>query len=713
MYSSFLKFGFIFFVFFQSKVVAQKAQDMLELSSVFSDHMVLQQKTKVVFWGKSKPNDSITVTGSWRKNNSALADNDGNWEVKLLTPSAGGPYEVEIKSSQQSIKYRDVLIGEVWLASGQSNMGMTLNPSDDYIENQEDEISDALYNDIRFFSVLEDLTGESLEKQKWVITNPENAKKFSAAAYFFSRELHQKLKIPIGIISSSWGGTNVKSWISNKTLKKLKSTKHIVPKNIDEDLLKIERLNYNDSIAELNKKQLKIETYNLPKPYFLWNEKIVWNIDLWRKFKDDWIDLDLNDIDYKKLDFDDSDWNYIPKSINFYESKISDGMFNYVFQSDRSSLSSGVIWLRAKIFIKDINDDYTLNIEGGIDHIDQTFFNEKLIGNTFSIDGERNYKIPQSILRSGENLVAMRIINLSGDGGPKSPIIIKNKDTTFTIDFSNTKIKHHAFITNGSSVLAHNYSFKDLTTNYKEIEESIHRGYVINSPNGNSICFEKMLKPLIPFTVKGIIWYQGEANVSEHEEYYEQFSGMIADWRNHWGYDFPFYYAQIAPYIYTKNEPSYELRDVQRLALKTTYNTGMAILMDIGKENNIHPPNKQDVGKRLSLLALKRDYGFDLVDSGPLYSKHNLKNDTIEVMFDYVGSGLTSKGELVGFEIAGEGDQFFPAKAEIFDNKIYVFSEKVKKPKNVRYGWRNYFDATLFNIEGLPASSFNSLNKGF
>ena len=497
--------------------------------------MVLQQKTKVAFWGKSKPNALITVTGSWRENNSALADNDGNWEVKLLTPSAGGPHEVEIKTSQQSIKYRDVLIGEVWLASGQSNMGMTLNPSDDYIENQDNEISDAFYNDIRFFCVLEDLTGESLKKQKWMITTPENVTKFSAAAYFFSRELHQKLKIPIGIISSSWGGTNVKSWISNKKLKKLESTKHIVPKNIDDDLLKIERLSYNDSIAELNKKQLKLETYELPKPYFLWNEKIVWNIDLWGKFKNDWIDLDLNDIDYKKLDFDDSNWNYIPKSINYDQSKITYGMFNYLFQSYKSSLASGVIWLRAKIFIQDINNDYTLNIEGGVDHIDQTFFNEKLIGNTFSIDGERNYKVPQSILRKGENLVAMRIINLSGDGGLRSPIIIRNKDTSFTINFSKIKFKHHAFITNGSSVLAHNYSFEDLTTNYKEIEGSIHRGYVINSPYGNSISFEKMLKPLIPFTVKGTIWYQGEANVSEHEDYYELFSGMIADWRNHWG----------------------------------------------------------------------------------------------------------------------------------------------------------------------------------
>ena len=188
---------------------------------------------------------------------------------------------------------------------------------------------------------------------------------------------------------------------------------------------------------------------------------------------------------------------------------------------------------------------------------------------------------------------------------------------------------------------------------------------------------------------------------------------MITDWREHWGYNFPFYYAQIAPYIFTKNEPSYELRDVQRLTLNTTFNTGMAILMDVGKENNIHPPNKQDVGKRLALLALKRDYGFDLVDSGPLYSKHELKNESIDVIFDYIGSGLISKGQLEGFEIAGDDGYFFPAKAEIVSNKINVFSEKVKKPKNVRYGWKNYFNATLFNKEGLPASSFNSLNQSF
>ena len=163
--------------------------------------------------------------------------------------------------------------------------------------------------------------------------------------------------------------------------------------------------------------------------------------------------------------------------------------------------------------------------------------------------------------------------------------------------------------------MIHNYSLKDLTTNYEEIEDKIHRGYVTNSPYGNSISFEEMLKPLIPYTLKGVIWYQGEANVSDYKDYLELFSGMIVDWRERWGYNFPFYYAQITPYNYNDDQYSQELRDVQRLALQKTNNTGMAILMDIGEKDNGHPPNKQDVGKRLALLALNRDYNFNLVDS--------------------------------------------------------------------------------------------------
>ena len=706
-----LKIGFVLYFFFDCELSAQDLSNQFMLSPLFSDHMVLQQKTAVSFWGKSSPNNPVKVTGSWGETNSIMSDSKGNWQLKLLTPTAGGPYEIEVKNSNKIINLKDVLIGEVWLASGQSNMGMILNSCENCIDDQDEEIKNANYRNLRFFSVLEDLTGESFKNQKWVKTTPENASKFSAAAYFFARELHQKLDVPIGIISSSWGGTGIESWISNKKLKSISSNKDLLPKNIDDNLVKLERLRFNDSIAELNKKELGLITYNLPKPYFLWNEKIVWNFDLWGKFKNDWANLDLNDKEYIKNDFNDSSWNYIPKSIEQDGSKIKNGFFNYIFQAENSSLSAGVVWLRAKILIDDISEDYSLIINNGIDHVDQTFFNEKLVGNTFSIDGNRNYKIPINHLNKGENVIAMRITNLGGDGGFKNPLILKNKKTSKKINLSEFKFKHHGLITNGSSVLIHNYSLNDITTNYEEIEDKIHRGYVINSPYGNSISFEEMLKPLIPYTLKGVIWYQGEANVSQYKDYNKLFSGMIDDWRERWGYNFPFYYAQITPYKYSDDQYSQQLRDAQRLALQKTTNTGMAVLMDIGKKDNGHPPNKQDVGKRLALLALNRDYNFNLVDSGPLYSNHQTVKGSIEISFDHVGSGLIAKGNLDGFEIAGDDDCFFPAIAHIENNKIFVYSKEVKFPKNVRYGWQNYFDATLFNIEGLPASSFNSLNK--
>ena len=214
-----------------------------------------------------------------------------------------------------------------------------------------------------------------------------------------------------------------------------------------------------------------------------------------------------------------------------------------------------------------------------------------------------------------------------------------------------------------------------------------------------------MLSPVLPYGIRGAIWYQGEANVGNYEEYNELFPAMIEDWRERWGYNFPFYYVQIAPFNYGAGKLSYELRDVQRKSLKTK-NTGMAVTMDIGEANDIHPANKQDVGNRLALLALDNDYGYDLVSSGPLYKNHELHNDYIDIDFDSKGSGLLGIRKLEGFEIAGSDGVFENAKAIIIDNKVRISSSKVDNPKQVRYAWKNIFDGTLFNKEGLPASSF-------
>ena len=677
----------------------------LKLPSIFSDNMVLQQKTNVSFWGTSNSNERIIISPSWGVSKYINANNEGEWELKLKTPEAGGPYQIEVKSDSQTVVYNDVLIGEVWIASGQSNMGMRLS---DGIENQDEEINNANYNDIRFFSVLEDLTGQSIKHQKWLKTTPENAEKYSAAAYFFARKLHKELDIPVGVISSSWGGTKVESWISNKKLKSFEDLiNENLPKNIDQKLIDIERVNYNDSIANLNKSKLGISTFDLPEPYFLWNENMVWNIDLWEKYRYNWTELDLNDFEFKNSDYNDSLWNFVPKSLN----KSNSLKLNNIFQAKENTISSGIVWFRTKILVDNLNTDYSFYVEKGIDHIDQTFFNGELIGNTFSIDGKRNYTIPKSLLKIGENSIAIRITNLGGDGGFNSPVIIKNNSSFDTISFKNFKFRHHAFVTNGSSVLVHNYPFNELIQDYNIIEKKLYRGYVINSPYGNSISFEKMLKPIIPYTIKGAIWYQGESNVGNYNEYQELFSGMIEDWREIWGYDFPFYYAQIAPAIYGESYLSHNLRDSQRKTLESTANTGMAILMDIGDKDNVHAKNKQDVGKRLALLALKNDYNFDIVSSGPLYKGHINYKNYIEIDFDYKGSGLDlKKGGSKDFEIAGSDGVFYDASAKIIGDKLRVSSKSVINPKHVRYGWKNWIVGSLFNKEGLPASSFNSIN---
>ena len=688
---------------------------LLSIAPIFTDNMVLQQKQNVPFWGISNPNTKISITASWGESSVTNSDKKGKWNIKINTPTAGGPFKIKIKaelkekmdfiSKEVTTTFKDVMIGEVWLASGQSNMGMMMEHEGcgDCIDNQEEELANAKYNEIRMFRITEDLTGEGIKKQKWKIANSENVKDFSAVAYFFARKLHKNLDVPIGIISSAWGGTKVESWTSNKKLKTLSLIKNPLPKNIDIDLLQKERKNYNDSIAKVNEKNLGFKTYELPKPYYVWTGQH----DIWDMYKDKWANLNLEDIQYKEIHFNDSKWNNWPKFKLTKEKSKNPGKFESVFDSNNNLISNGVIWFRTTININDISDDYFLLIEKGIDNIDQTFFNGEMIGNTYSVIDKRNYKIPKEILIKGSNTLSIRVTDLSGDGGFNSPLILKNSSTSIEIPFYEFKFKHHAFITNGSSVIVHNYSLNDLEKKSDQIKDNIIQGYEINSPGAYSILFEKMITPIIPYKIKGTIWYQGESNIYNYTEYQTLFSGMIDDWRDTWGYDFPFYYVQLHPFT---DKGNLGIREAQRKTLKSTKKTGMAILMDIGEEDDNHPHNKQDVGKRLALIALDKDYGFDIVSSGPLYKSHKNFKKYIDVDFNHKGSGLISKGKLKDFEIAGSDGVFYKASAKIINNKVRVYSSKVINPKHIRYGWKNWVMGSLFNKEGLPASSFSSKN---
>ena len=671
--------------------------------------MVLQQQEEVAFWGGSSLNEKIKINGSWGASSTTTSNEHGKWSLKLKTPKAGGPFTVQIETELKTIAFKDVLIGEVWLSSGQSNMEWKMNQCEGCIDSQEEEIANANYNNIRMFNVPMDLTGEEIKNEKWLVTNSENANKFSAAAYFFARKLHAELKIPIGIVNTSWGGTRVEAWTSNKKLRTLNSTKNEVPKNIDYDLTQEKLRNFVDSIYQINDKKYGFQTFEVPK----WSDKKEER----EKLKNNWAELDIGDKEYKNMDFDDSSWDFWSPKMNDDPNSTdlnltNDGRFESVFEQSNTLLSDGIIWFRTKVIIDDISEDYQIIIKNGIDDSDQTYFNGKLVGNTFPYNGERNYEVSKSILKKGENIISIRITDLMGTGGFNSPLIIQNTTSNKEIPFNKFKFKHHAFIINANSIIVHDFSLKELLKMSDQVKYDLtqSQGILINSPNGYSTLFEKMLSPVIPYGIKGVIWYQGESNVDNYNEYQELFAGMIEDWRENWGYDFPFYFAQIAPHKYEAGKVSQGLREAQRNSL-IIEKTGMAILMDIGEEDDIHPRNKQDVGKRLALLALDNDYDFDIVSSGPLYKSHKSFKKYIEVDFDRKGSGLVAKGEIEGFEIAGDDGIFYNAKAKIIDNKVKVSSSKVVNPKNIRYGWENWTIGTLFNNEGLPASSFSSINS--
>ena len=696
----------IFLLIIISIISCNSPKTDFSLAPIFSNKMVLQQAQSNAIWGTSAPFSKITLTSSWGEQVITQANDSGSWSLQLPTPAYNKSMNTEglsfmVSDGNSTIEINDILIGEVWLASGQSNMQWFINQCDGCVINQDEEIKNSANDMIRMFSVPQDLTGESIKFRKWLSANPENTGSFSATAYYFAKKLHNKLDMPIGIVNTSWGGTRVEAWMSPQKLNSLDETKDLIPNDYSfldyQDFLKKQ----NDSIAASINEKYGYQMFNVPH----WSEEK----EIWNKLSKGWEDLDLNDRSFINDEYDDSSWDFWNPSLNNYNGLKCDGRFEAVFNESDRLLSDGVYWFRTSINISDLSKDYILQVEKGIDDSDQTYFNGKLIGNTFGWNLERKYTIPKNILKKGRNIIAIRVTDTGGGGGFNSPIKLYNENGQIKVPFESFKYKHHGFISNGSNIIVHNYNNDELYKLDEEKRIDISKITPFNSPNGFSAMYECMLTPVMPYGVRGVIWYQGESNVDNFHEYTNLFSGMIDDWRSAWGVDLPFYYAQIAPFIYEKNLSSQSLRDAQTKVLETTQNTGMAVLLDIGEEYDIHPENKKDVGERLSLHALKNQYNFDVIANGPLYKSHVRKGSRIEVSFDHVADGLVSDGPLTGFEVAGNDGVFHSAKAVISYDKIIVSSKKVMSPAHVRYGWKNWFVGTLFNSEGLPASSFSSM----
>jgi sialate O-acetylesterase len=644
--------------------------------------MVLQQEKNVAIWGEYAPNSSVTVKGSWGEISSGMSDNNGSWEVLIPTPKAGGPFELEITTKTTTKKITDVMIGEVWLASGQSNMEMDFDYCCNTTDNSEIELSTANYPEIRMLNITNQISSlpTSNFEGNWEKAIGENITNFSAVGYFFAKKLHKKLNIPVGIIHSSWGGTDIEAWTSRETLNTI-------------DFLKEDMSSYDTLVSKSSK---SIE-------WFSQFESIKLPSDVWYLFLEDPIGKPDK---WKKLDFKDD--KYISSSYQDYtkwEKLILPGSFDNVFETNDFD---GAILFEKSFSLKEVKGDYTLNL-GPISDMEFTYINGEKIGSSLGKKSlaNKSYKIPKNLLKTGQNSIIIKVINQYNEGKVGEISLNNSLGANESLNgIWNYKVIAEVYNQfNEKEQTWPYYSFylyEDPSINFSKRPQV--QSYTQNS---KSALFNGMINPIIPYNIKGSIWYQGENNVSRFKEYETLFPAMIKDWRKKWNSDFPFYFVQIAPFE-NYNGLSSSLRNVQRKTLKVE-KTGMVVTLDIGEIDDIHPSNKHDVGYRLAGLALSNDYGKPIVASGPLYKNFEASGNTLNVTFDFIGSGLTSYDkELSAFEIAGADKKYVAAEAYIKNDKVYIYSSKIQNPKYARYAWKDTSVASLFNREGLPASTFTT-----
>jgi len=610
----------------------------VKLPRIISDNMVLQRHQPVNIWGWASSGETVRVTFNGQQVETK-ASKKGTWKVSLKPMEHGGPFDMTIKG-KNTIVLHNILIGDVWLGSGQSNMEWPLQ----FTRDADEEIAASDFPNIRLFTVEKDMSfkvRDDLKTGEWLVCNPKNSRFFSAVAYYFGKKLHLDLDVPIGLVNSSWGGTRVEPWISW-------------------DLIGSEPEFKNLNLAALEKDAEKNE-----KNFARFAEALKLDPGI----KQRWFDPAAGITGWKKIN--------LPKE--WSQTEIGD--------------TDGIVWFRKSVTLgADAAGEATLSL-GPIDDVDYTYVNGVQVGSMDAYNKDRSYKIKAGLLKAGENHIVVKVVDNQGGGG------LYGKPEQLYLETSGKRVS-----------LAGEWEWKSsvITSDFK----------IINyGPNSYpSHLYNAMIAPMISFPIKGVIWYQGESNAGESHHYQTLFPMLIRNWREKWGYELPFFWAQLANFMKPADEPGEsgwaELREAQRLTLSVP-KTGQAVLLDIGEANDIHPRNKKDVGERLALNALAIAYGKDVVYSGPLYKSMKVSNGRAILSFDHVGSGLIAKGNrygyLNGFSVAGKDGKFYWAKAFVQGNEVVVFHESVPEPVAVRYAWAdNPDDANLYNKEGLPASSFKT-----
>ncbi|WP_336518474.1 sialate O-acetylesterase [Pollutibacter soli] len=640
-----IKYLFNFLFFF----ISLQTNGQVRLPRLIRDSMILQRETALNIWGWSSPGEKISIQFNGKKY-SVTADGKGKWSRTIPAQKAGGPHTMKI-TGKNSIVLKNILIGDVWFCSGQSNMVHQMRL---HSERYAKEIAEANNPQIRHFFIptMTDLTGPRTDFPTgfWKSANPNDVLEFSAVAYFFANNIYEKYKIPIGLINASVGGTPIEAWISESGFR-----------SFPNELATIEKLKDTAYVNSTNR-----------AAFVAANTKIV-DKGLTSPVK--WYET-----------------SYMPKgwhSINIPGYWEDQGVRDL----------NGVVWYRKEIEVPLAMAGKPGKIQmGRIVDADIVYLNGQQVGTTSYQYPQRRYAIPPGLLKAGKNLMVIRVTNQQNKGG-----FVPDKPYTIIVGSDTIDLK-------GEWQFKVGEVYQPLNIN------TAGRPRAIAAQNSPAALYNAMVAPAVPFKVKGFLWYQGEANTGRAREYAQLLPALVNNWRSLWDEkNAPFIWAQLPGFMdrtYLPSESQWAaLREAQLQSLQVP-NTAMAITIDLGEWNDIHPDNKKDVGVRMALAAKRIAYGDTaVVYSGPIFQSWLIEGNRIVLDFKHTGSGLIANDDedLRQFAIAGADGKFVWANAIIDGNKVIVWSEEIKDPKFVRYAWAdNPEGANLYNKEGLPASPFRT-----
>lgn len=615
------------------------------ISPIFGDSMVLQRGKENTIWGWSYPGDQIKVEVA-DKNASAVAGPDRRWTARIQPPAAGGPYTIKISGAHQTAELHNVLVGDVWLCGGQSNMGVPLR----WARNGGEEVKAANFPEIRFFDVAPHSAYHHTDivSGTWKVVSPETAERLSAVAYYFARKVQQEIHVPIGLVVDALGGTPAEAWTSAAALRPLHD--------------------FDVPLAELE----KLAAANAPE---YGNYIMHWYDQYDVGLKGNWAAPEFNDSSWKPVD--------IPGG--FAELGLPE--------------TPAVAWFRKEIILPDpLPAGRAMLFLGSIERMDTAYINGTEVGASAWVENPRVYFIRDGVLKPGKNTIAIRVLKTKPDGG-----------------FLGKAEELRLLLGDKTSIPLAGKWKGQLSVDARP-PHPLPIGYE-NWPVMPSVLYEGMLAPIAPLAITGALWYQGEQNSDRGFQYRKILPVMIGDWRRLFGQgDFSFYIVSLPAFKARSATPVdgdewAETRESQAITAATVPNSCLAVTIDTGDPDNIHPKDKQPVGERLALCALANYYGKDVAYSGPTLLSVEHVPAAIVLHFAHADGGLVAKGnKLEEFEIAGDDRKWHWADAHILGDTVIVSSSEVPNPKEVRYAWQSNPAATFFNGAGLPAAPFRTDN---